>query len=81
MISCFVSGIVFTEDLILYDYYNLHFAYVIVKNITLNVKNTFLIYENSPNIELSGIFALLISTDRCHVYIDYDFISLVTNRD
>ena len=38
-------------------------------------------YENSPNIELSGIFAFLISTDRCHVYIDYDFISLVTNRD
>ena len=29
MISCFVRGIVFTEDLIIYDYYNLHFAYVI----------------------------------------------------
>ena len=29
MISCFVRGIVFTEDLIIYHYYNLHFAYVI----------------------------------------------------
>ena len=29
MISCVVRGIAFTEDLILYDYYNMHFAYVI----------------------------------------------------